>query len=554
MSTSLDVLCADFWTWRAQQQPRGHDDIPRLERPPDWIPDFSAPARAEHAAALQDFEQRLDALDPGPDGAVAECVDHLLLRSAMARVRWESDVLRMWERHPGFYVHQSLGCVFDLLTPVTVDAGRIRDVTRHLASTPKILDDGRANLDGTAVAEFAALSVAELATVESDIARMVDALIRLDTPGLTPADVDTLRAAGAAAAVALGDYRDWIAGNADTFVPWTPVGADAFQWFLTDVALLPFNTDELLAIGRREADRAAALELLERRRNGTPGRAKPPPVFSTGAEQAATQAEMERGIRRFYEERGLLSQPDWMRNYNTHPLPDHLAPITWLGVADDLTGPSRLDENGSAFFPPPGPDLPYFYAANAHDPRLGIVHEGVHYQQLVLSWAHPRPVRRHYYDSTANEGIAFYNEEMMLASGLFDDNPRSREVIYNFMRLRALRVVVDVHLARGSMTIDEAGAFLEREVPMDAATAREEAAFFASTPGLAMSYQVGKTQLLALLNEASRADEFDLQAFHDRVWLDGNVPFSLQRWELLGDRSELERIEELRRRGVARHG
>jgi len=52
----------------------------------------------------------------------------------------------------------------------------------------------------------------------------------------------------------------------------------------------------------------------------------------------------------------------------------------------------------------------------ASDPRAGILHEGVHYQQLALSWRHPRPVRRHYYDSGSAEGIAFYNEEMMLVS------------------------------------------------------------------------------------------------------------------------------------------
>ena len=37
----------------------------------------------------------------------------------------------------------------------------------------------------------------------------------------------------------------------------------------------------------------------------------------------------------------------------------------------------------------------------------------------------------------------------MLQAGLFDDSPRSREIIYNLMRLRALRVEVDVKLALG---------------------------------------------------------------------------------------------------------
>ena len=85
------------------------------------------------------------------------------------------------------------------------------------------------------------------------------------------------------------------------------------------------------------------------------------------------------------------------------------------------------------------------------DPRPITVHEGIpgHYFQLCLSWKHEDPTRRHYYDSGANEGIGFYAEEMILQAGLFDDSPHTREIIYNFVRLRALRVEVDVKLSLG---------------------------------------------------------------------------------------------------------
>jgi hypothetical protein len=332
--------------------------------------------------------------------------------------------------------------------------------------------------------------------------------------------------------------------------PAEPVGAARFGWFLREVAVLPFTPDELLATGRREAERAAVLELLERHRAGLRPGERPAPRFATGEEQAAAQAEAELAVRRFYEEHDLLTQPATLAHYRTHPIPPHLAPIAWLGVADDLTGPQRLDEDGAAFFPPPGPDLPYFYAANAHDPRAGIVHEGAHHQQLALSWRHPRRARRHYTDSTANEGIAFYNEELLLRAGLFDDAPVTRAVICNFMRLRALRVVVDVRLAVGDIDIPGAARLLETEVPMDRQTAHEEAAFFAATPGQAMTYQVGKTQILALLADASRREDFSLRAFHDRLWREGNVPLALQRWELLDDRADLDRIDAPRSRAL----
>ena len=75
---------------------------------------------------------------------------------------------------------------------------------------------------------------------------------------------------------------------------------------------------------------------------------------------------------------------------------------------------------------------------------------------------------------------------------------------------------------------------------MDAGTARAEAASFASSPGQAITYQIGKLQALRLLAEAKRAqgDAFRLRAFHDFVYRNGNVPISLLRWELLGRESD----------------
>jgi hypothetical protein len=62
----------------------------------------------------------------------------------------------------------------------------------------------------------------------------------------------------------------------------------------------------------------------------------------------------------------------------------------------------------------------------------------------------------------------------------------------------------------------------------------------------------GKQQLLRLVTDAmvAEGESFSLQRLHDRVWQNGNVPFSLQRWEILGDRSDLDAIEATPRAGV----
>lgn len=75
---------------------------------------------------------------------------------------------------------------------------------------------------------------------------------------------------------------------------------------------------------------------------------------------------------RFYIEQRLLRQPDSLQHYLNEPMPDNLAPLHWLGVTDDLTDESRVDEDGVSHVPTFAGQVPYFYAANQVDPRAGI--------------------------------------------------------------------------------------------------------------------------------------------------------------------------------------
>jgi hypothetical protein len=248
-------------------------------------------------------------------------------------------------------------------------------------------------------------------------------------------------------------------------------------------------------------------------------------------------AARELQVREFLDKHGIISVPGWLQHYTLRPMPEYLRALEF-GENDDFTGPSRLNENSVRYVKEPSGDLGYFWRATAQDPRPIIVHEGIpgHYFQLCLSWKQEDPIRRHYYDSGANEGIGFYAEEMMLQNGLFDGSPHTREIIYNFMRLRALRVEVDVKLALGEFSLEEAAKYLEQKVPMDAQTARQEATAFATGPGQALTYQTGKLQITKFLADArmQQSEKFNLRAFHDFVWRNGNVPIALQRWEYLG--------------------
>ena len=537
-SAALQEFGDEFFSWRARTQPCSGDDIPRIERPKGWVPSFSGDSLQAMRERYADFRRRLDAIEQ-EGWSRSDSVDYLLLRSAVERVRWELDILRAPYRDPGFYVQQTLGAVFELLLPQgAMTRERAEEIILRLRSIPGTLRAARENLTEP-VRPFAAGSLHALSGVRKRLQAMVEGL-----KPVVPKDLHAPLADAARAGDSLEAFASWLEAGLPGMSDDAGVGRGAYEYFLRTIALNPMTTDRMLALGQSEFDRAAAFEGMERLRNA---HFPEPALFKNLDQQIGQQKADEAAIRKFLTDRRLLTIPAWVKHYTVRPRPAYLAAMAGMGVTDDLTSATRLTENGVSYIPPPSADLSYFYRATAQDPRPIILHEGVpgHYFQLVISWNNPDPLRRHYYDSGPNEGWAFYVEEMMLQSGLFDtDRVRVRETIYNFMRLRALRVASDIKLALGDFTIDEAAAFLASMVPMDRPTAAGEAAFFASTPGQGIGYQIGKLQILKFISDARtvQGKAFDLRAIHDYIALNGNVPIALLRWEFLGLRDEIEEL------------
>ena len=174
MNTATDKLGQDFWTWRANEQPRSHDDIPRITRPAGWLPRWSSDDVARYRADLAGFEDRLRNLPQTADRA--ELVDRRLIGSACARVRWELDVLRVWQTQPAFYIHQTIGAVFEVLLVPAPDEPRIARVVELLEHAPSVLADARVNLSGSAMAEFGQVAVEQLADIEKQVIAAMTAL------------------------------------------------------------------------------------------------------------------------------------------------------------------------------------------------------------------------------------------------------------------------------------------------------------------------------------------------------------------------------------------
>src|SRR3989442_15944869 len=151
---NLQQLVGDFWTWRAANQPISSDDIPRIERPDDWVLDWSRDAIARRRGELSEFAARHEAID-ARSWPVPQQVDYRLIASAIARVHWELNISRGQESNPGFYVDQTLGLLFlSLLKPPPFTGGRGRGNVRYLENFPSTDANAKEKIPRKAIRPF----------------------------------------------------------------------------------------------------------------------------------------------------------------------------------------------------------------------------------------------------------------------------------------------------------------------------------------------------------------------------------------------------------------
>ncbi len=120
------------------------------------------------------------------------------------------------------------------------------------------------------------------------------------------------------------------------------------------------------------------------------------------------------------------------------------------------------------------------------------------------------------------EGWALYAETLGRDMGFYRD-PYSRFGMLNNELLRAVRVVVDSGVHALGWSEDEATAYLLANTTQAEATARKEVNRYAIWPAQAVTYTVGKNEILRLRRkaESSLGSRFDLAKFHDQVLSEG---------------------------------
>ncbi len=486
------------------------------------VPDYTAAAMAAQKSGILGFQDRLAAI--GPAGwPVERRVDYEIVKAELNGLAFDHRVLRPWSRIPGFYaviqtsepdvplregpeIHGVLD-LWKLKFPLD-ESGRAV-LREKLAAIPAVLAQAKKNLVED-TADLWLLGIRQKRDESLDLERLGRRLGPTD-PGLVPL-VDAAKAA-------VDDFRAWLEEGLKTKKGPSGIGVAEYDWYQKNVHLVPYTWAEQLAIAERELERSLAyLELEKKRNTGLP-------PLRPAADLAELQARQKAAVARFF---------DFLRRRPVFTVPDYM----------------RLDDDAGPYVPAERRD--YFTQVIYRDP-LPLVCHSVHWLEKQRERRNSHPVRGtallyNIWDSRA-EGFATAFEEMMVGAGLFDHNPRARELVLNLLAFRAVRAIADLRLHSGEWTAEEAVRYAVRMTPegwvlADGDTIWGDLAIYLGQPGYGTSYVTGKVQVEKLLADcaALKGGAFDLGTFLDDFFTRGLIPQSLIRWEMTGLDDEMKRL------------
>ncbi|MEN7344134.1 MAG: hypothetical protein AAAFM81_14380 [Pseudomonadota bacterium] len=516
-----------------------HEDLVDLfeewrnfEAPPlkNGAPDYTVETFAARQPAFEALRERLHAMDIA-GWPIAEQVDWHLVRAEMNGYDFNGRILKPWARDPAYYntiwtyrsdvpahegpTHHAVVEIWQYEFPLSKKA-QVK-LAAELAVIPPLFEQAKVNLTGNA----RDLWITGIRDVRSDIRDLDNIAAQLDedaSPTLTSAIADAR-----AAAV---DLVAWLEAQSDDKTGPSGIGKDNYTWYMQNVHLVPMTWEDEVRLLKRELDRAWSSLKLEEQRN----RDLPPlePVTTPEAYEARGREAVER-IMRFVEDKEILTVEDYMKPV----LFDHLGGYVPEETRNFFWITAHLD---------PAPLYTHFY----------------HWWELARmdTEPHPSPVRQgallyNIFDSR-NEGTATGVEEMFMHAGLYDDSPRSREIVWIMLAQRAARGLGSLYAHANEMTMEEAGGIHMEWTPRGWMKTEKELLIFEQhlylrQPGYGTSYVTGKYLLERTLADYAklaeeRGEDFRMAGFFDTLNRIDSIPISLARWEMTGLDDEIHEI------------
>jgi hypothetical protein len=518
MASTHDDLIQLFEDWRAFESP------PLLDGAPDYTAERFEARQPEYLR----LRARLDAFDIS-DWSTPEQVDWHLVRAEMNGYDFNRQVLKPWVRDPAFYktiwtyrsdvpahegpTHHAVVELWTYEFPLSKEEQQ--RLISELGVIPPLMKQARRNLTGNA----RDLWVTGIRDIRDDL----ENLERLE--GRVGDNVE-LRTAIANAHAATLELAEWLESESPGKDGPSGIGKDNYTWYQQNVHLVPLTWEDEVRLLKRELDRAWSSLKLEEQRN----RDLPPMVAASNEEEYHAQGlEAVDRIMRFLDEKEIVTVADYMK-------------------------PALLAHLGSYV---PEETRHFFWITAHYDPAPLYTHF-YHWFELARmdTEPHPSPIRQgallyNIFDSR-NEGTATGVEEMFMHAGLYDDSPRSRELVWILLAQRAARGLGSLYAHANEMTMEEAGGVHMEWTPRGWMKTEKELLIFEQhlylrQPGYGTSYITGKYLLERTLADYAkqvedRGEEFRLKDFFDTLNRIDSIPISLARWEMTGLDDEIRML------------
>ena len=316
------------------------------------------------------------------------------------------------------------------------------------------------------------------------------------------------------------EFLDWLISKEPSKNGPSGIGKENYSWYQQNVHLVPLSWEEEVSLLKRELDRAwSSLKFQEHLNRDLP-------QLKSAKTREEFDAMKENGVNR------LMS---FLSENNIMDIKENMEPA--------------LREHMGEFVPEE--DRNFFYIGMHYDPVPLYTH---FYHWFDLAEArdnpHKSPIRKgpllyNIFDSKS-EGIATGVEEMFMQLGLYEDSPRSKEIVWIMLAQRAARGLGSLYAHANLMTMEEAGkvhvewtprGWMEREPHL----LQFEQHLYLRQPGYGTCYITGKYLIENLIKGVSKKLENEGKDFSIRDFLRyynnaGNIPVELIRWEMIGDK------------------
>ena len=499
------------------------NDWRNFENPPllDGAPNYTRERFKEDESEFLKLRERLNSFDIN-NWPIKEQIDWHVVRAEMNGYDFNYRVLKPWERDPAFYqtlwMYQSdvpahegptnHGVLEFWMYKIPLDKVSEIKILKELKSITPFLEQAKKNLVGNAKELWDAGI--------QNLRQQRDNLIVIKT-SLNLTDDNIINEEINKAINSTEEFINWLEQESINKTGPSGIGKENYTWYQQNVHLLPMTWEDEVRLLQRELDRAWSSLKLEEHNNRNLPELKP------ANSEENFKILTEKGVRRFI---------DFIKEKKIMPFKENMEPA--------------LRERMGKYVPE---DERNFFNIGLHIDPLPLYSHFVHWFDLaeIRDNPHESPIRRNalLYNifDTKNEGYATGVEEMFMHAGLYNDSPRSKEIVWIMIAQRAARGLGSLYAHANEMTMQEAGGVHVKWTPRrwmnrEPHLLQFEQHLYLRQPGYGTSYITGKYMLEKILAEYAEKlekenKEFTLKEFFKNFNEAGNIPISLVRWDML---------------------